>query len=84
MGQDVKGDHLQLMKNVNQSVEDFVVEGLTESFPKNRKSAFTRDMFQRDAGISAISPSSILITQNAEEMAHILMAVDMTKKVEEE
>jgi hypothetical protein len=41
-------------------------------------------MFHGDTDIGAISPTSILVPEDLKEMAHILMTVDMTKKVEKE
>jgi hypothetical protein len=84
MSKNLESDYLQLVKDADQDMKDFIVERLTESCPENRESAFTGDMFTGDSSVSAIRPSSVFITQNAKEMAHILMAVDITKKVEKE
>jgi hypothetical protein len=84
MSKNLEGDHLQLVKDTDQDMKDFIVERLTESCPKNRESPITRDMLHGDSGVSAISPSSVFITQNGKEMPHILMGVDITKKVEKE
>ena len=84
MGKDFKSDHFKFMENVDQDVEDLIVKGFTQSCPKSGESVFTRDLFCRDAGIGAIGPAAILVPQDGEEMAHIMMTVDMTKKVEEE
>ena len=84
MGEDFERNHFKLMKNVDEDMENLIVKGFTQSCPKIGESAFTRDMFHGDAGIGTISPASILVSQDAKEMTHILMTVDMTKKVEEE
>jgi hypothetical protein len=34
MSQDIKGDHFELMKDVNEDVKDFIVEGLSQSEPE--------------------------------------------------
>jgi hypothetical protein len=97
MCQDIKGDHFKLLKDADQSVENFIIEGIGYTDTKIGESGFTRDMFHADTGlrpvglrayapegIGAISPTSILVPEDLKEMAHILMTVDMTKKVEEE
>jgi hypothetical protein len=73
-----------LLKDADQSVENFIIEGFADTDTKIGESGFTRDMFHADTGIGAISPPSILVPEDLKEMAHILMTVDMTKKVEEE
>ncbi len=84
MGEDFKSNHFKLVEDVNKDMEDFVVEGFTEPCSKNGESSFTGDAVHRNPGISAISPTSILVPEDLKEMTHILMTVDMTKKVEEE
>ena len=84
MGKDLKSDHFKLLKDADQSVEDFIIEGFAYTDTKIGESGFTRDMFHGDTGIGAISLTSILVPEDLKEMAHILMTVDMTKKVEEE
>ena len=84
MGKDLKSDHFKLLKDADQNVEDLVIEGLAYPDTKIRESGFTRDMFHGDSGIGAISPTSILVPKDFKEMTHVLMTVDMTKKVKEE
>ena len=83
MGKDLKSDHFKLLKEADQNVKNFIIEGLADTDTKIGESGFTRDMFHGDTGIGAISPTSILVPEDLKEMAHILMAVDMTKKIEE-
>ena len=44
MSQDFKGDHLQLMKDIDQDVKDFIIAGCAQSFSKMGKSCLTRDV----------------------------------------
>jgi hypothetical protein len=83
MGKDLKSDHFKFLKDADQSVENFIIEGFAYTDTEIGESGFTRDMFYGDTGIGAIGPTSILVPQDLKEMAHILMTVDMTKKVEE-
>jgi len=84
MGKDLKSDHFKLLKDADQGVENFIIEGFAYTDTKIGESGFTGDIFHGNTGIGAISPASILVPKDSKEMAHILMTVDMTKKVEEE
>ena len=44
MSQDFKGDHLQLMKDIDQDVKDFIIAGCAQSLSKMGKSCLTRDV----------------------------------------
>jgi hypothetical protein len=72
------------MKDVHKDMEDLIVKGLTQSCPKNGESTFTWDILHGNTSVGSISPTSIFVSEDTKEMAHILMTVDMTKKVEEE
>jgi len=83
MSKNLESDHFKLLKDADQDVEDFVVERLTEPCPKGGEGSFTWDILHADTGVGSISSTSIFIPEDTKEMAHILMAVNMTKKVEE-
>ena len=72
------------MKNVDKNMENLIVKGFTKSCPEIRESTFTRDMLHGDTSVGSISPTAIFVPENVKEMAHILMTVDVTKKVEKE
>jgi len=84
MGKDFERDHFESMKDAHEDMEDLIVKGLSDSCPKIGESTFTWDILHGDASVGSISPTSILVPEDTEEMAHILMTVDMTKKIEEE
>ncbi|MEE9168278.1 MAG: hypothetical protein V3U73_00860 [bacterium] len=84
MGKDLKGNHFKLMKDVHKDMEDFIIEDFAYTDTEIGESGFTRDIFHGDTSVGSISPTTILVPEDIKEMAHILMAVDMTKKVEEE
>ena len=56
-------------------------EGVAYTDTKIGESAFTRDMFHGDTGIGAISSTSVLIPEDIKEMSHILVTVNIAKKV---
>ncbi len=63
MSQDFEGDHLQLMKNINENVEDFIVEGFPEALSEVGKGCLTRKLAHGEAGIGAVSPAFVFITE---------------------
>jgi len=80
MGQDVESDHFQLMENINQNMEDFIVELFTESGSKVGKSCFTGDIVG-NAGVGSVMLSAA-VTEDFEKGAHILIAVDVSEQIE--
>ena len=84
MGKDFERNHFKLVKDMDKDMEDFIIEDFADTDTKIGESGFTRDMFHGDTGIGAISPTSILVPEDIKEMAHILMTVDITKKVQQE
>jgi len=84
MGKDIKGNHLEFMKDANQNMKDFIIETFSQAGTKVGESAFTGNMVHGNAHIGTVTPTPILIPEDIKEMTHILVTVDMPKKVEEE
>ena len=57
MGEDVKGDHPQAVKDIDQDMKDLIVELVADTVPKVRKGPLTGDI-PRNAGISPVGPSA--------------------------
>ena len=53
-GQDVKGDHPQAMKDIDQDMEDLIEELMADARPKDREGGHAGDVFHADAGISPV------------------------------
>ena len=81
MGQDIKGDHFKLVKDIHQDMEDFIVEIFAQSCSKNGEGGFTGDIVQ-DAGMGTIDTAAIIVTKQFKELAHILVTVDVPKQVQ--
>jgi len=81
MGQDVKGDHSQAVKDIDQDMKDFIVEQIPDTGPKVRKGSLTGDI-PGNAGISPVGPSAFSVAQYFQETFHIFMTVDVPEKVE--
>ena len=81
--QNLKGNHLKLMKDINQHMKDFIIEGFADSVSKNRKGALTRDIPQTDTGIRSISPALIIILENRKKIGHILVPAKVSEYIKE-
>ena len=81
MSQDIKGDHFKLVKDIHQDMEDFIVETFAQSCSKNGEGAFTGNSVP-DTGMGAINTAPIFVTKQFEELAHILVTVDVSKQVQ--
>lgn len=84
MGQDLKGDHLELMKEIDEDMEDFVIEVFAQADTKMGEGSLTGQMIHGDSGIAAIGSSPVFIPEQQEELRHLLIAVDIAKEIEEE
>ena len=63
MGEDFKADHLQVMKDTNQHMEDFIIEVMSEARPKVGEGSLTGYMLPRDTGVSSLSSASVFIVK---------------------
>jgi hypothetical protein len=81
MGQDIKGDHFKLVKDIHQDMEDFIVEIVSQSCSKNGEGGFTGNIVQ-DAGMGTINTAAIIVTKQFKELSHILVTVDVSKQVQ--
>ena len=61
MGEDFKGDHLKLVKDVDKDMEDFIVMGGAQSISEIWEGCFTGDIFYTDTGPVAVTVAAILI-----------------------
>jgi hypothetical protein len=84
MGQNFKGNHFKLMKDMDEDMKDFVIEFFTQSSSENGESAFTRDVVFRDTGICSITSAPVLIPKQLKEFSHVLMPIDIAKQVDQE
>ena len=83
MGQDVKGDHSQAMKDIDQDMKDLIVKPMTDALSKEREGSLTGDVFHGNAGIGTINSSAVPVAHHHQETFHILMAVDVAEQVKQ-
>lgn len=83
MGEDFEGDHVKLMKDVNEDMEDFIIEAFANATAQMGESSLTGDAIDRDAGICAIGSAFIRVVDVFEELIHILIAVEQAEQVQE-
>jgi len=81
--QDVEGDHLQAMEDMDQHMKNLIVELLADAGPEMRKGSFARDI-AFDAGIGAVRTSALIIAEDTQKKAHVLKAVDSAEEVQQE
>jgi len=82
MGDNLKGNHLKLIKNIYKSMKDFIVQFDTKSGFEIGKGSFSGDRVRKST-IPAIGPSSIHIPQDFKKFIHILMPVNVAKQLKQ-
>ena len=84
MSQDFEGDHLQFMKDMDQDMEDFIVESLSQTGAEIRKGGFTRHVLHGKTCIGTISPALVFITKLLPKPGYIGEAIDIPEQVNQE
>jgi hypothetical protein len=84
MGEDFEGNHLQVFKDADQDVKDFVIEGLADTLTEIRKGGFAGNHIERDTGVGSVGPTPVIIVQNRQDLVGIEASVQITKEIDEE
>lgn len=84
VSQDLEGDHLQLMKNTDQDMEDFIIESLSQTSAEIRKGCFTRQMRHGKTGVGAVSSAFELITEMFAKLGDSGISFKMPEQVNKE
>jgi hypothetical protein len=82
MGQDLKGDHLKLMEEVHQHMEDFIIEPFPEADAEIGEGPLRGDMLHRDASVSPVRSASVFIAEDFEELTHMRIPIDVSEEIE--
>ena len=61
MGEDFESDHVKLMEDINEDMEDFIVTGRAESISEICEGCFTGDIFDTDTGQVAVGAAEVFI-----------------------
>ncbi len=84
VGEDFESNHLQFFEDTDQDMEYFVIERLTDTFTEIREGGFTGDHIGRDTGVGSVSPTTVIIVQNGEDLVGIEATVEITEKIDKE
>jgi len=83
VGEDLKGNHLEVMEDSYKNMEDFIIQGFADANTEMREGALRRDMLHGDASIGTVRSASVFIMEHLKELTHILMAVHIPKQIQE-
>jgi len=82
MGEDLEGNHFQIMKDAHQDMKDVVVSFFSDALAEVGKGSFGGDV-ESNAGIAPIFTSSFLIPQHSEKGVHVGVVVNIPEQVQE-
>jgi len=71
------------MKDIDQHMENLIVELIADAGAKVREATLRGDIFS-NTGIRPVWPPTHFISKHLQESAHVLIAVDVAEKVEQE
>ena len=83
MTKDIKTDHLKLMKDRNQHMEDFIVKGIADTHTEMGEGPLAGDSIHRDTCIRSISSAPVLIAKRFQEIAHILESIYIFEQIQQ-
>jgi hypothetical protein len=81
MSQDLKGDHLQLVKDTDQDMKDFIVEFFSKTLTEVGKGPFARYKRRVKAGMGAVSPAFVLVTEVFTKLGDTGISIQMAEEV---
>jgi hypothetical protein len=82
--EDFEGDHLQFMKNTNEDMKDFIVEGFSEPLSEVGKGSLTRQTRHGKAGIGTISPAFVLVPEMFAKLGDSGISIEISEQVNQE
>lgn len=84
MSKDLGGDHLELLEDLDQDMKDFLVEIFAEACSEIGERGLAGQVFQAEAGISAIGSASILVPEQGEDIVAVETTFEIAKQVDQE
>jgi hypothetical protein len=84
MSKDFGSDHLEFLEDPDQDMEDFLVEIFTEACSEIGECGLAGQVFQMEAGISAIGSASILVPEQGEDIVAVETTFEIAKQVKQE
>lgn len=84
VGEDLEGNHIQLVEDADQDMENLIIEGFPDTFTEIRESGFAGDHIERDTRVGSVGSSSIFISQKGKDFVGIETSIQIAEKVNEE
>jgi len=82
MGEDLEGNHFQIMEDAHQDMKDVIVSFFSDALAEVGKGSFGGDVFE-DAGILPIVFPPVLIPKHRQKGVHVRVAVNIPEQVQE-
>ena len=82
MGEDLEGNHFQVMEDAHQDMEDVIVSFFSDALPEVGKGSFGGDVFN-NTGIVPIFTPSFLIPKHRQKGVHVRVVVNIPEQVQE-
>ena len=82
MGEDLEGNHFQVMEDAHQDMEDVIISFFSDALPEVGKGSFGGDIFN-NTGIVTIFPASFLIPKHGQKGVHVRVVVNIPEQVQE-
>jgi len=82
MGEELEGNHFQVMEDAHQDMKDVIVSFFSDALPEVGKGSFGGDV-GGNAGIVPIFTPSFLIPQHRQKGVHVRMVVNIPEQVQE-
>jgi hypothetical protein len=83
MGENLEGNHVQVMEDADQNMKDVIVSFFSNALPKVGKGSFRGDV-SNNTGIFPILTPSFLIPQHRQKGVHVRVVVNIPEQVQEE
>lgn len=82
MGEDLEGNHFQVMEDAHQGMKDVIVSFFSDALPEVGKGSFGGDVFN-NTGIVSIFTPSFLIPKHRQKGVHVRVVVNIPEQVQE-
>jgi hypothetical protein len=82
MGEELEGDHFQVMEDAHQDMKDVIVSLLSDALAEVGEGSFGRDAFN-NAGIAPIFTSSFRFPKHCQKGVHVRVVVNIPEQIQE-
>jgi len=78
----LKGNDFQLMEDIDQDVEDFIIEFFADSSSELRESSLRGDTFY-NTSISSVGSAFIFIPKGGKEVVHVVVFINKSEQIQQ-